>query len=240
MTNLKLFIDKLSKIDIELNNEKIMKFEDFMDHMLLWNDRVRLTSITDENEIIDKHFIDSLSVVNTNMFDKNIKVLDMGTGGGFPGIPLKFYNDEINLTMLDSRLKKVEYLETVIEKFELENTVALHGRAEDYGKNIEYREKFDIVISRAVAELATLSEFCLPFVNVNGYFIAMKGSEVENELNDAKKAISVLGGEIEKIMKLRLPDTDFDRSIIIVKKIKMTPESYPRTSGKPKKKPIKG
>lgn len=240
MNNKKKFIEKTFKMNINLDSEKVNKFEEFMNHMLLWNERVRLTSITDENEIIDKHFIDSLTVVNTKLFDGHKKVMDMGTGGGFPGIPLKFYNDEIELTMIDSRLKKIEYLETVIEKFNLKNTFALHGRAEDYGRDNEYREKFDVVVSRAVAELATLAEFCLPFVSVNGYFVAMKGSEVEDELNDANKAISILGGKVEKIMKFQLPDSDFSRSIIVIKKVELTPKSYPRTSGKPKKKPIKG
>jgi 16S rRNA (guanine527-N7)-methyltransferase len=227
-------------MNISLDEIKVMKFEEFMNYMILWNDRVRLTSIIEEDEVIDKHFVDSLSVLKTNLFDGNKKVLDLGTGGGFPGIPLKFYNEKINLTMLDSRLKKIEYLENVIEKFNLKNTIAIHGRAEDYGKMEEYREKFDIVVSRAVAELATLAEFCLPFTAVNGYFIAMKGLEIENELNDAEKAINVLGGEIQDVIKFVLPETDINRSIIIIKKIEKTPEIYPRSSGKPKKKPIKG
>ena len=240
MDNKKAFIDRMSQIDIVLGKEKIIQFEQFMDYMILWNDRVRLTSIIEEDEIINKHFIDSLSVLKTNKFKDNIKILDLGTGGGFPGVPLKFYNQTFDLTMLDSRLKKIEYLENVIEKFNLLNTIAIHGRAEDYGNDIGYREKYDIVVSRAVAELSILAEFCLPFVKINGYFIAMKASNIEVELDDAKNAINILGGQIESVIKFTLPETDFERSLLVIKKIEKTPEIYPRSAGRPKKKPLKG
>lgn len=240
MDNISTFKSKIKELNIELTDNQVKEFEDFMDHMILWNDRVRLTSITEENEVIDKHFVDSLSVLKTNLFKSDLKILDLGTGGGFPGIPLKLYDRTYDLTMIDSRLKKIEYLETVIEKFNLENTLALHGRAEDFGKDEEYREKFDIVVSRAVANTAVLSEYCLPFVKKGGYFIAMKGSEIEEELNEGKKAIKILGGKIQEVLEFKLPQTDFNRSIVIVKKIDDTPKKYPRSSGKPKKKPLKG
>lgn len=238
MDNLKEFKEKANKIEVSLNDKELDSFSKFMDFMIKWNDRVRLTSITEENEVIDKHFIDSLTALKSKIIKDYDKVLDLGTGGGFPGIPLKIINPTIELTMLDSRLKKIEYLEEVINEFKFENTVAIHGRAEDYGQLPNYRENFNIVVSRAVANLTVLVEYCLPFVKKDGYFIAMKGSKSDEEINDAKKAIKLLGGSIEKVLEFQLPGTNYDRSIILIKKVGRTPKKYPRNPGKPKKKPI--
>jgi len=238
MNNLNEFKKKAKAIDVLLNEEQLDSFSEFMGFMIEWNDRVRLTSITEATEVIDKHFIDSLTALKAQVIKDYDKVLDLGTGGGFPGIPLKIINPTIDLTMLDSRLKKIEYLEEVIKVFELKNTVAIHGRAEDYGQLANYREQFNIVVSRAVANLTVLSEYCLPFVKKDGYFIAMKGTKSDEEVNEAKKAIKTLGGAIEEVIEFQLPGTDYDRSIILIKKVGHTPKKYPRTPGKPKKNPI--
>jgi 16S rRNA (guanine527-N7)-methyltransferase len=238
MNNLDDFKEKAEKIDVRLDENQLKHFAQFMDFMIEWNDRVRLTSITEETEVIDKHFIDSLTALKTKVIKDQDKVLDLGTGGGFPGIPLKIINPTIELVMLDSRLKKIEYLQEVVNAFNLENTIAIHGRAEDYGQLPEFRETFDIVVSRAVANLTVLSEYCLPFVKKGGYFIAMKGTKSDEEINEAKKAIKVLGGAIEEVIEFNLPETDYDRSIILIKKENHTPKKYPRIPGKPKKSPI--
>jgi len=238
MNKLEEFKGKANKIGLSLNKEELDSFSKFMDFMIKWNDRVRLTSITKEDEVIDKHFIDSLTVLKAKVIKNNDKILDLGTGGGFPGIPLKIIDPSLHLTLLDSRLKKIEYLQEVINSFTLENTLAIHGRAEDYGQLPDYREKFDVVVSRAVANLTVLVEYALPFVKKEGYFIAMKGTKSDEEINEAKKAIKVLGGSIEEIIEFKLPETNYDRSIILIKKINHTPKKYPRNPGKPKKNPI--
>lgn len=237
---IKILKDKAKAIDILLNDDQLKDFEKFMDQMITWNDRVRLTSITEESEIIDKHFIDSLTALKSNIFKEGDRILDLGTGGGFPGVPLKIYDSSYEMVMLDSRLKKIEYLEHIIEYFNFKNTYAIHGRAENYGKDSAYRETFDIVVSRAVANLSILSEYCLPFVKEGGYFVAMKGSKSEEEINEGKKAVKLLGGEIQEVLEFKLPNTDYDRSIIVIKKLRKTPNKYPRKAGKPKKSPIKG
>ncbi|MGM0379283.1 MAG: 16S rRNA (guanine(527)-N(7))-methyltransferase RsmG [Bacillota bacterium] len=234
------FIEKLNYLDIKLDENQINQFDTFMNDMLKWNKKVRLTSITEEKNIIDKHFVDSLSVLITDIFEKNAKILDIGTGGGFPGIPLKIYDRSFDLTMIDSRLKKIEYVNHLINKYNFKNTEAFHKRAENLANEKKYREKYDIVVSRAVANMATLSEYCLPFVKLNGFFVAMKGPKDEKEINNSKYAIKKLGGKIQKVIELKLPKTDMERSLIIIKKIKNTPSKYPRRPGRPKNKPLVG
>ena len=203
-----------------------------------WNQKINITSIEDEEEIDIKHFLDSLTPLKTGLIKKGVKVIDIGTGGGFPGLPLKIVVDSMNLVLLDSLMKRINFLDEVINNLKLDNAITIHGRAEDYGQDKLYREKFDIAISRAVASLDTLCEYSLPFVKVGGYFIAMKGKNVEEELEESKKAVSLLGGELVDKLLVEIPKSDIVHSLIIFKKISETPTKYPRQAGKPKKKPL--
>ena len=206
-----------------------------MQELLEWNKKINLTAIEDENEIILKHFIDSLTV---QKYIKNAQnIIDIGTGAGFPGIPLAIVNEKSNIVLLDSLNKRINFLNNVIQKLELSNVKAIHGRAEDLAKIVQHREKYDIVISRAVAPFNVLLEYMLPFNKVNSYTIAMKGSNIE-EVDISNNALKKLGGKIEKIEKINLPNTDIKRNIIIVRKIEETPKKFPRKAGIPKKEPL--
>lgn len=207
-----------------------------MVNLLEWNEKINLTAITDENEIIIKHFIDSLTIYKYVCGCENL--IDIGTGAGFPGIPLKIVDEKVKITLLDSLNKRIIFLEEIIKQIKLKNINAIHLRAEEAGINKEYRQKYDIATSRAVANLSTLVEYMLPFIKVGGKCICMKGANIEQELEESKKAIKVLGGEIEKIEKITIPDTDYIRNIIIIKKVAETPNKYPRKAGKPSKEPI--
>lgn len=225
MKNKNLFKELSNKIDVNLTDEQILLFEKYQDLLLDWNEKINLTAITEENDIIIKHFIDSLTI--TKYVKDNDKVIDVGTGAGFPGIPLKIVNKSINLTLLDSLNKRINYLNDVIINLGMENVETIHARAEELSRNKEYRERYDIVTARAVANLKTLSEYCIPFVKLGGYFICMKGSNIE-EIEVAKEHIEILGGKIEDIEEITLPDTDMKRNIIMIKKIKNTENKYPR------------
>lgn len=225
----------LSEINIEINENKIDMFYLYMQELLEWNKKINLTAIEDENEIILKHFIDSLTV---QKYIKNAQnIIDIGTGAGFPGIPLAIVNEKSNIVLLDSLNKRINFLNNVIQKLELSNVKAIHGRAEDLAKIVQHREKYDIVISRAVAPFNVLLEYMLPFNKVNSYTIAMKGSNIE-EVDIFNNALKKLGGKIEKIEKINLPNTDIKRNIIIVRKIEETPKKFPRKAGIPKKEPL--
>lgn len=225
----------LSEINIEINENKIDMFYLYMQELLEWNKKINLTAIEDENEIILKHFIDSLTV---QKYIKNAQnIIDIGTGAGFPGIPLAIVNEKSNIVLLDSLNKRINFLNNVIQKLELSNVKAIHGRAEDLAKIVQHREKYDIVISRAVAPFNVLLEYMLPFNKVNSYTIAMKGSNIE-EVDISNNALKKLGGKVEKIEKINLPNTDIKRNIIIVRKIEETPKKFPRKAGIPKKEPL--
>ncbi|MBR3325513.1 MAG: 16S rRNA (guanine(527)-N(7))-methyltransferase RsmG [Clostridia bacterium] len=219
-----------------LNDNQTKMFEEYMNLLLEWNQRMNLTAITEKDEIILKHFVDSLTI---SKYIKNYSsLIDIGTGAGFPGIPLKIYDDSLNIVLLDSLNKRVNFLNEVIIKLKLENIYAIHGRAEEIARYADYREKFDVATSRAVANLSVLLEYMLPFVKMNGLCICMKGNNVKDELNDAKNALKILGGSIEKIENINLPDTDIKRTIVIIKKIRRTDIKYPRNAGIPVKKPL--
>lgn len=226
----------LAKMNISLLKEQYGQFYAYMEFLIEWNEKMNLTAITDPKEIILKHFVDSLTIAKYVKEDKSI--IDMGTGAGFPGIPIKIYRKDVKVVLADSLNKRIKFLDEVIDKLKLENVETIHCRAEELGKNKQYREKFDYATSRAVANLSTLSEYLMPFIKLNGKCIFMKTIEVEEELEKAKKAIKTLGGKIEKVDKFEIPESDLGRSIIIVKKEKITPSKFPRKPGTPAKEPL--
>lgn len=223
------------KIQIYLSDEQVQKFEQYRQMMVTWNEKINLTAIVDEKEIILKHFIDSLTIVP--WIPQQATIIDIGTGAGLPGIPVQIYREDCQVTLLDSLQKRVSFLQKVKETLALSSMTAVHGRAEDMANEARYREQFDVATARAVAHLAVLAEYCLPFVKVGGYFICMKGNKKE-EVEEAEKAITTMGGKIKEIVNFTLPETDMERSLIIIQKIKATPKSYPRKAGVPNKKPL--
>lgn len=229
--------EKGSKINIDFTVEQLWKFYRYMELLIEWNEKMNLTAITEPKEIILKHFIDSLTILKE--VQKNKILVDVGTGAGFPGIPLKIMKEDLKIVLVDSLNKRLLFLKEVINELDLKNIEIIHARAEELGQNKNYREKFELATSRAVANLSTLSEYLIPLVKINGKCIVMKASEVDEEIQQAKKAINVLGGTIEKIEKFELPESDIGRTIVLIKKEKETPKKYPRKSGTPSKEPIK-
>ena len=227
------FIDLANKIKIELDDDKIKRFSNYMNMLLRWNEKINLTAITEEYEIVLKHFIDSLSVIK---YIDSGNIIDVGTGAGFPGIPIAILQKESKITLLDSLNKRIQFLNEVINKLELKNVTTVHSRAEDFGR--ENKEKYDIAISRAVANLSTLVEYIIPFVKVGGKCICMKGSNIDEEIKNANFAIKELGGKIINIEKFELPNSDIKRTVIIIEKVNRTPIKYPRKAGIPLKKPL--
>ena len=221
---------------IELSDVQADKFINYAELLKDWNTRINLTAIEEDKDIIIKHFIDSLTIA-PYLIKGGLSIIDVGTGAGFPGIPLKIVIDNLKVTLLDSLDKRIKFLNEVINTTQLKDINAVHGRAEDFGANPEYREKFDISTARAVAALPVLLEYCLPFVKIGGTFIAMKGNNIE-ELKDSKKALSILGGEIEEVKEISLPFGEMRRNIITVRKLRQTPTKYPRKAGKPSKEPL--
>ena len=225
------------EINIVFNDKQLEQFYDYMNLMIEWNEKINLTAITEPEDIILKHFIDSLTINKYIEIDETLA--DVGTGAGFPGIPLKIYRPDLKITLVDSLNKRINFLNEVIAKLNLEDIETVHSRIEDFGQNIKYRENFKYVTARAVANLQVLSEYLLPLVKQEGNCICMKGSEIEEELEKSNKAIHILGGIVENQEKLLLPHSDIKRNIIIIKKIKNTPSKYPRKAGVPAKSPLK-
>ncbi|QQY79755.1 16S rRNA m(7)G-527 methyltransferase [Keratinibaculum paraultunense] len=238
MTDVNTLIEGAKSLGFTLTDEQINKFIIYKETLKDWNQKINITSIIDDIDIDIKHFIDSLTPLNTDLFTYGAKVIDIGTGGGFPGVPMKIVRDDLNMTLLDSLNKRIRFLNEVIDRLKLNNIIAIHGRAEELGRKKEYREKYDIAISRAVASLDTLVEYCLPFVKKGGYFISMKGPDFNEELKESEKGIKILGGKIKDTRVITLPKSDITHSLIIIEKIKETPTKYPRGGGKPKKKPL--
>ena len=228
--------EKSSKIDINLDNEICNKLYNYMNLLLEWNEKINLTAITDEKEIILKHFIDSFTI--NKFINSGDIMLDIGTGAGFPGLPIKIIRPEVDVFLMDSLNKRINFLNEVIELLQLKNIEAFHSRAEEMAKNNKFREKFDVVTSRAVAKLNILLEYMLPYTKVNGKCLCMKGPNIEEEIKEAEKALKILGGEIEKIEKIILPDSNIERNIIIIRKKSATPLKYPRKAGMPTKEPL--
>ena len=227
--------DKAKVLEILISDVQAEQFYNYMELLLEWNEKMNLTAITEPEEVILKHFIDSITIIP--YLEDSEKILDIGTGAGFPGIPLKILEENKEFTLLDSLNKRINFLQTVINSLKLNKIQAVHGRAEEFIKN--QREIYDIVTSRAVARLNVLIEYMLPFVKVGGKCICMKSVDIQEEIEEAKRAIKLLGGEIEKIDDIILPNSDIKRKIVIIKKINATPSKYPRKAGTPAKEPIK-
>ena len=234
--------ESFEKINIHLSDEQVNQFMTYCDLLTDWNQRMNLTAITDFEEIVWKHFVDSGCVNLSEIVSRetwNKKIIDVGTGAGFPSIPLKILYPEGKYTLLDSLNKRVNFLQEVIKTAQLKNIRACHGRAEDFGTDPAYRELYDVCVSRAVSNLCTLSEYCIPFLRKGGIFVAYKSADSDTEIKEAGKAIKVFGGELIGVEKFVLPGTDLRRSFVVIKKIQNTPKKYPRKAGMPGKSPIR-
>ena len=231
-----LMIDYGKEIDIVFTEEQLEQFYKYMNLLIEWNEKINLTAIIEAKEIILKHFIDSLTIIK--YMEPNKTLIDIGTGAGFPGIPVKILRKDLKITLLDSLNKRIKFLNEVIEKLSLKNITTTHARIEEYAKNKEYREKFDIATSRAVANLTTLTEYMLPMVKVKGKAICMKGAEVDEEMLKSKNSIKILGGKIYKVEEFKLPKSEYKRNLIIIEKTNTTPNKYPRKPGIPSKEPL--
>lgn len=230
------YLEYLKSIGIELTNKQIEQFDKFYELLIEKNKVMNLTGITEYEEVLEKHFVDSIAIYKD--YKISGKVIDIGTGAGFPGIPLKIAFPELEIVLLDSLNKRIKFINEVIDELELEKIYTIHGRAEDFANKVEYREQFDYCVSRAVANLASLSEYCLPFVKVGGKFISYKSGEIDIELKESEKAINTLGGKVENISKFDLPNSGA-RSFVNIVKINKTAKKYPRKAGLPTKEPIK-
>ncbi len=222
---------------VEFNSEQLNQFDDFYKLVLDWNKKINLTTIIEPKDFAVKHIIDSISIWNDEIFSEVKTVIDVGTGAGFPGIPLKIFKPNLKITLLDSLSKRTNFLTKVINELNLKKITVIHSRAEDAAQNPEIREKFDLSVSRAVAKLNILSEYCLPFVKIDGYFAALKSTNIETELKASKNAIKILGGNFYKNIEIKLPNDD-PRNLIYIKKILTTPKNFPRRAGTVEKKPL--
>ncbi|MDF2524216.1 MAG: rsmG [Clostridiales bacterium] len=234
---IELFQEGLDSLKVELNDLQKQQFIDYYELLIKWNEVMNLTTITEFSEVLRKHFIDSLSLVKVYSPSKE-KILDMGTGAGFPGIPLKIAFPDTEIVLMDSLNKRIHFLNEVITKLGLNKISAIHGRAEDYGRSKDYREKFDLCVSRAVAKLSTLSEYCLPYVKKDGFFISYKSGKVEEELNQADNSFKLLGARVKDTSYFTLPGTNMERTLVILQKTATTPNRFPRNAGKPSKEPL--
>ncbi|PBH35494.1 16S rRNA (guanine(527)-N(7))-methyltransferase RsmG [Clostridioides difficile] len=239
MNNIELLKNGIEGFNIDTNDSMLEKFKIYREILVDWNKKMNLTGIEDEKEVYIKHFLDSISAVKNGYIKNGMSIIDVGTGAGFPGIPWKICLDSLELTLLDSLNKRINFLEEVSRVLELDNVTFIHGRAEDFGKNENYREKYDVATARAVAGLPILMEFCVPFVKVGGYFICLKGPNANLELEESQKAIDVLGLEYIEKIDVELPEIDLNHNILVFKKVMETPVKYPRKAGKPAKNPIK-
>ena len=226
------------KMKIPLGNAQLEQFMKYLSLLLEWNEKMNLTAITEEREVVLKHFADCLSLVPAVAWKSGTKVIDVGTGAGFPGIPVKIACPDIKLTLLDSLQKRVGFLQETVHQLELQDVECIHSRAEDGGQNPAYREQYDLCVSRAVANLAVLVEYCLPFVKVGGMLAALKGPDAEAEAEQAAGALEKLGGRLVGIKDVSIPYTDLSHKIVLIEKVASTPKQYPRKAGKISKKPL--
>ena len=226
------------ELGITLDEIQKKQFTDFYEYLVEKNKVMNLTGITEFQEVLIKHFLDSLACVKAVDMSRIKRIMDIGTGAGFPGVPLKIAFPHLEACLLDSLKKRVNFLEETFQLLKLENITAIHGRAEEYAKNRQYRETYDLCVSRAVSNLATLSEYCLPYVKTGGYFISYKSGTVQEEVEQAQKAVKILGGKIQDVVYFQLPDSEIQRSLVVIEKIKATPGRYPRKAGTPLKEPL--
>lgn len=226
-------------VGLELTENKYNNFIKYMRLVQEWNEKVNLTAITEDEDFIKKHFVDCIKAFKSKAIKEAKTLIDVGTGAGFPGLPIAIMNENCEVLLLDSLNKRINFLNLVIKELNLKNVKTVHARAEDGARNIQYREKFDVSTSRAVANMAVLSEFCLPFVKNGGYFVALKGPAIEEELEMGKNAINKLGGKLENIIEVTIEGTDLMHNVVEVKKISDCPKSYPRKAGTINKKPLK-
>lgn len=226
----------LKSIGIELTEKQLNQFQQFYELLIEKNKVMNLTGITEYDEVVEKHFIDSLAIASFENIEG--RIIDIGTGAGFPGIPLKIAFPDIEFVLLDSLNKRIKFLDEVVDVLGLEGITTIHGRAEDFAQRADYREGFDYCVSRAVANLSTLSEYCIPFVKIGGKFISYKSGEIEEEMNQSKHAIHVLGGKLSRVEKFQLPNSSGGRSFVSIEKVKSTSKKYPRKAGLPSKEPL--
>lgn len=239
MNKEELLKSSAASVGVELNDTQIQQFIKYHEILAEWNSFMNLTGITEYEEVVQKHFVDSLVLCKAIDVNKVESLIDIGTGAGFPGIPLKIAYPHLRVTLLDSLQKRIKFLNEVVMQLNLTDVETIHGRAEDFVKPSMKRETYDVCVSRAVANLSSLSEYCLPYVKVDGYFIPYKSGKIDEELAESKKAVFILGGKIEDEVKFNLPDSDISRSLIKIKKVSVTPKKYPRKSGLATKEPIK-
>lgn len=239
MTNEDILRQGIKDFGIDVNDQMISDLKTYRELLVEWNQKMNLTGIEEEKEVFIKHFLDSISAVSKGYIKDGISLIDVGTGAGFPGLPLKICLKNIKLTLLDSLNKRINFLQEVSNSVKLEDIEFIHGRAEDFGKNPEYREQYDVATARAVAGLTILMEFCVPFVKLGGYFVCLKGPNANLELEESKAAMDILGLEFVEKIDIELPNEELKHNILVFKKVRNTPEKYPRKAGKPAKSPIK-
>lgn len=230
--------NRMDRLQIETNENMLEQFDLFYHLLVEWNKVMNLTGITEYEEVVEKHFADSLSLACFLDLNKIHTVIDVGTGAGFPGIPLKIAFPHLKVVLLDSLNKRINFLNEVIAKLDLREIHTIHGRAEEYARKPEYREQFDLCVSRAVANLSVLSEYCIPYIRIGGIFVPYKSGEIDEEVAAYRKAVDILGGQIDHVEKFQLPDTDIHRSFVFINKIKNTQKKYPRKAGTPAKEPL--
>lgn len=239
MEYFKLMKEASLEVGMELSEHQYEQFIKYMRLLQEWNEKINLTAITEDEEVIKKHFIDCIKAFKSDAIKNAKTIIDVGTGAGFPGLPIAIMNPNVQITLLDSLNKRINFLNTVINNIGLKNVITIHSRAEDGARKPELREKFDVATSRAVANMAVLSEFCMPYIKVGGHFVALKGPAIEEEIKDGHKAIAVLGGELKEIIEVNIEESDLKHNIVEIKKINKCSKVYPRKSGTINKKPIK-